>query len=231
MSSEISTDAASGVAVPSAAPSPQGHQGGGRAGRRAATVAPWQLFTLAGLISAAFVAFQASAAPPVARVFLILTVFAAAGIGLLMLRTLAPLAGALPVERNRSLDERTRAAFEREKLLALRSLKELEFDRAMGKVSEKDYQEMVTVLRARAARILRELDHKEGLSYRETIERDLARRLGTAAAPSTVTPPGTTAEIAAGPAAPSTTACVPCGTANDPDARFCKGCGARLEAA
>ena len=40
------------------------------------------------------------------------------------------------------LGGRTRAALEREKALVLRSIKELEFDRAMGKVSEKDFAEM-----------------------------------------------------------------------------------------
>ena len=49
------------------------------------------------------------------------------------------------------LGGRTRAALEREKTLSLRSIKELEFDRAMGKVSEKDFAEMGARLRARAA--------------------------------------------------------------------------------
>ena len=49
------------------------------------------------------------------------------------------------------LGGRTRAALEREKTLVLRSIKELEFDRAMGKVSEKDFAEMSARLRARAA--------------------------------------------------------------------------------
>jgi hypothetical protein len=225
MSSEISTDAAAAMAAPDAPPAPRGPKAGQPGGRPASTFAPWQLYTLAGLISAAFVAFQASAQPPVARVFLILTVFAAAVIGLTMLRTLAPLTGALPAERNRSLGERTRAALERDKLLALRSIKELEFDRAMKKVSEKDYEEISARLRARAARILRDLDAGEGLSYRETIERDLARRLGAPSAPPVPAPPAS----AVAPRPPA--ACVSCGTANDADARFCKGCGGRLEAA
>ncbi len=36
---------------------------------------------------------------------------------------------------------------EREKALVLRSIKELEFDRAMGKVSPRDFDEMSTRLR------------------------------------------------------------------------------------
>jgi hypothetical protein len=203
MSSEISTEAG--------APKP------------AAAFEPWQLFTLAGLISAAIVAYFAGTQPPSARIFLILTIFAAAAIGVGALRMLAPLTGVSMRERHTSLSERTRAVLEREKALALRSIKELEFDRAMGKVSEGDYHEMSARLRARAGRILRQLDAASDSPYRDAIEQELARRLGSAPAPSPVSAPTTPT--------PAALVCVTCSTANDPDARFCKGCGARLEAA
>lgn len=106
--------------------------------------------------------------------------------------------------------ERTRAALEREKMLALRAIKELEFDRAMGKVSDDDFREMTVRLRARAVRIMKQLD--AGAGYRAQIERDLAKRLGEAEKP----------------AARSEHVCDGCATANDPDAKFCKNCGARL---
>jgi hypothetical protein len=98
---------------------------------------------------------------------------------------------------------RTRAALEREKALALRSIKELEFDRAMGKVSDKDFTEMSGRLRARAARIIRQLD--AGGSYRDRIEKEIAKRIGAVA-----------------------NACPSCGVSNDADARFCKKCGTAL---
>ena len=75
-----------------------------------------------------------------------------------------------------TLGDRTRAALEREKTLVLRSIKELEFDRGMGKVSEKDFAEMSARLRARAARLMRQLD--AGSLYREQIEKEIAQRLG-----------------------------------------------------
>ena len=56
------------------------------------------------------------------------------------------------------------------------AIKELEFDRAMGKLSEADWQEMSGRLRARAARLIRQLD--AGANYREQIERELTNRLG-----------------------------------------------------
>ncbi len=142
------------------------------------------------------------------------------------------------------IGERTRAALEREKMLALRSIKELEFDRAMGKLSDADWQEMSTRLRARAGRLMRQLD--AGSGYREQIEKDLAKRLGQGDA--RVKPPrhdGDTDEsdghdrsakaLAEGSDAGVRSAkalaervCASCATVNDPDARFCKGCGGKL---
>lgn len=187
---------------------------------------PWQLFTLAGLFGAAVVAFYAGDQPPSVRVALILTIFAAAGIGIAALRTLAPLTGSSRAEGRHVRGGRTRAGLEREKTLLLRSLKELEFDRAMGKLSEKDFAEMSARLRGRAARILRQLDEDTG--YRAAIEREIERRVGAgeAEAPSSA---GTEASGARAGAA--SLECPGCGTPNDADARFCKRCGARVEGA
>jgi len=57
--------------------------------KSAAPFEAWQLFTLAGLISAAIVAFFASTQPPSARIFLILTIFALPGLILLGLSIVA----------------------------------------------------------------------------------------------------------------------------------------------
>ena len=61
-------------------------------------------------------------------------------------------------DRGAALGQRARAALEQEKNLALRTIKELEFDRAMEKVSEDDFRDMGARLRARASRLIRELD-------------------------------------------------------------------------
>ena len=63
----------------------------------------------------------------------------------------SPLAGSDEPAGPQIFGGRTRAALEREKTLVLRSIKDLEFDHAMGKVSEKDFAEMGARLRARAA--------------------------------------------------------------------------------
>jgi hypothetical protein len=176
---------------------------------------PWQLFTLAGLVGATIVVFVSRGQTPAAVILLSLTIFTAAAVGVAAWRTLAPLTGEDDVAAPVVLGGRTRAALERDKALVLRSIKELEFDRAMGKVSDKDFAEMSTRLRARAARLMRQLD--AGTGYRSLIEKELEKRLGSAP------PPRPAAEPRVAPAP-----CGSCGTANDPDARFCKNCGASL---
>lgn len=180
---------------------------------------PWQLFTLAGLIGATIVVFFSKGESPAAVILLSLTIFAAAALGVAALRTFGPLFGILGSAAPQLLGGRTRVALEREKALVLRSIKELEFDRAMGKVSEKDFIEMSARLRARAARLIRQLDAKTG--YREQIEREIEKRVGAPKAPAPSVPVAR--------ATPANT-CPSCSTLNDGDSRFCKNCGERLEA-
>ena len=178
---------------------------------------PWQLFTLAGLIGATVVVFLSRGQSPAAIILLSCAVFAAAYIGATALRTVLPLAGAPPADAPEVLGDRARAALEREKTLVLRSIKELEFDRGMGKVSEKDFAEMSARLRARAARLMRQLD--AGSIYREQIEKEVERRIATTANPKSKTPSPKSQGAE----------CAACAAVNDADARFCKSCGARLE--
>jgi ribosomal protein L40E len=108
-------------------------------------------------------------------------------------------------------------------MLALRAIKELDFDHAMGKLSESDWKEMSSRLRARAARLIRQLD--AGAGYREQIERDVAKRLAAADVQAAAAPAPVPVEHAE---TPDTRICAACSTANDPDARFCKSCGEKL---
>jgi hypothetical protein len=152
-------------------------------------------------------------------------------VGIAALRAVRPLVSPED-DRTSMIGHRTRAALEREKMLALRSIKELEFDRAMGKLSESDWQDMSGRLRARAGRLMRQLD--AGTGYRQQIERDLAKRLAQAA-PGPQNPAdargadpvrGIRRADSVGPPSPPT--CARCATANDLDARFCKNCGNKL---
>jgi hypothetical protein len=191
------------------------------------TFEPWQLFTLAGLIGATIAVFMARGESPAAVIMISLTVFAAAAVGIAALRTFLPLTQKSATFGPRLLGGRTRAALEREKTLVLRSIKELEFDRAMGKVSEKDFADMGARLRARATRLMRQLD--AGAGYRSEIEKEITKRIGDAP------PAAGSQEHARGGSteqAPPNVAgrCESCGTSNDADARFCKHCGHSIEA-
>jgi len=182
---------------------------------------PWQFFVLAALASATAAIFVVQARGISAVVLLTVLIGAAALVGLAALRAVRPLVS-LQDEQAALVGERTREALEREKMLTLRALKELEFDRAMGKLSPEDFLEMSGRLRSRATRLIRQIDLSGG--YRGLIERDLAKRLMEKGE---VRP-----EPSAGAAAPVAgarlRACASCGTSNDPDARFCKECGVRL---
>lgn len=196
---------------------------------------PWQLFTLAGLLGATITVFLARGESPAGVILLSLTIFAAAAVGVAALRTFIPFTTTAPLDATHILGGRTRAALEREKALVLRSIKELEFDRSMGKVSDKDFAEMGARLRSRAARLMRQLD--AGTGYRDQIEREITRRLGGSGSTkpdggfkpqdggSTPHDPPHTVQ-AERPA----NVCVSCATQNDMDARFCKACGKPLEA-
>lgn len=190
---------------------------------------PWQFFLLAGMLGATAAVIVATGQSPASIIFISVIIVAAGFVGLAVYRTLAPLASTERAEMPTMVAGRTRAGLEREKTLVLRSIKELEFDYAMKKIAPADYEELSTRLRARALRLMEQLD--AGAGYREAIEKELQDRLGkagvrpasTAAPPSTVTPPAVMAPDGA-------RACV-CGTENDPDAKFCKNCGSKLQGA
>lgn len=189
---------------------------------------PWQLFTLAGLIGATVVVFLSRGQTPAGVILLSMTIFAAAVVGLAAWRTLAPFTRGEEVLGPQILGGRTRGALEREKTLVLRSIKDLEFDRAMRKVSEKDFADMSVRLRMRAAGLIRQLD--AGAVYRDQIDKEIARRTGRTASESAPRPESRGSERrTADPAANAVTSqCPSCSTVNDADARFCKHCGASL---
>ena len=164
-------------------------------------------FFLILALSAAIAAFLLLRGQPLAALIMVALTLVGAGLtAAATYRTVAPLSHDLPDET--TVTAGARAELERDKALTLRAIKELEFDHAMGKVSDADFAEMRERLRARAVRLIADL---EGGVYRMQIERDLAG-VTEARAPQ-----------------PRDHACVACGTVNDADARFCKQCGKGLE--
>jgi hypothetical protein len=190
---------------------------------------PWQFFLLAGMLAATGVVLVAAGQSPASIVVLSLTVVAASFVALGAYRSLAPLVVPDGGEAPQLIVGHTRAALEREKTLVLRAIKDLEFDYAMKKVAQKDFDEMSTRLRARALGLMRQLD--SGGGYKDAIEREVAARVGGAAAAADVAPAASSV-VAPSAVAPSANATIcACGTSNDHDARFCKSCGAALHAA
>jgi hypothetical protein len=173
--------------------------------KASAGLRPWQFFLTASFIGAAATVWLAPPGPPEALLFMSLAVFAAGGCAIALHAVLSALSGRSAAEREISAS--ARETLEREKLLTLRALKDLEFDKAMGKVSAADSAPMEARLRDRAMAIMRDLDGRAALRAR--IEEDLAARQATGDRP-------------------QATGLCNCGTVNDPDARFCKNCGIKL---
>ena len=187
---------------------------------------PWQFFLLAGMLSATGVVLVVKGQSPASIIILSITVVAASLVALGAYRSFAPLVVPGAGDAPPLVVGRTRAALEREKTLALRSIKELEFDYAMGKIAKADYEEMSGRLRARAIGLMRQLDEDGG--YRQEIEKELSRRLARPEGPGVS--PGKQDKEDARPGGRALTQCS-CGTANDADALFCKKCGSKLAAA
>lgn len=224
--------------------------------RETASLRPWHLFVLAALMAATAAVVLARDAAPSRLILTSLTIGAAGLAGLGAHRTLWPLVSGDFSERTALVGGRTREAIEREKTLVLRSIKELEFDFAMGKLSPSDFDEMGARLRARALNLMRQLD--DGTApYRALIERDLRARARIAPAAAAIEPVAAAIEavaadaieqapvlVAAPPVAspgddevetvarepmpPARPECPACFTENDADARFCKNCGMAL---
>src|SRR6187402_2578583 len=86
------------------------------------------------------------------------------------------LAGESPLTFEEAFSLGTRSAEEEQKRAVLRALKDLEYERSVGKISEDDYHEYSVRYRAEAKRLIQSLDEHlaEG---RKQVERELERRL------------------------------------------------------
>ncbi len=110
---------------------------------------------------------------------------------------------------------RRRLALHERKEQLYASIKELEFDHSVGKLSDDDYQRQRTVLEDQAVGILRELDQLNGYPASEQriarIERDIAEMRSRKDLP-----------------AAAAFFCTACGAPGAESHRFCSQCGAPL---
>lgn len=180
---------------------------------------PWQFYLTASFLAAAAAVWLSPPASPLALLLVSLAIGAAGASAAALHAMLTALSGR--TAREDEVSESLREALEREKLLTLRSIKDLQFDTAMGKVSAADAAPMEARLRERAAAIMAQLDGREAVRAR--VERDLAQR---SASGSRLPAPGSLATPSAESRAPKV--CASCAATNDPDANFCKSCGSKL---
>ena len=161
-------------------------------------------FILMSMIGATVVVLSAKNTHPVALLLLSGAVISAGFVGLMMSRAVAGFLD--PASAKEPLAQTAREELLREKQLVLRSIKELEFDKAMGKVSDADFASISAGLRARAITLMQDLDRSESRVSSSPGSSEKEARLD-------------------GPRSPT---CAECGTSNDADARFCKLCGAKM---
>lgn len=202
MNSTSLTDSASAKATADKPASAGGAEG-------KSTLKPWQFYLTASFLAAAAAVWLSPPASPIALLLVSLAIGAAGASAAALHAVFTALTGRTAPEDE--VSESLREALEREKLLTLRSIKDLQFDTAMGKVSAAEAAPMEARLRERAAAIMAQLDGREAVRAR--VERDLASRAGS----------GLKAQGSA-----AQKACDACKTANDVDAKFCKSCGAKL---
>ncbi len=114
--------------------------------------------------------------------------------------------------------------------LALAALRELEFDRATGKLSQADYEQLTTKYSAEALRLQREEDAAREAGSRGS--RPAGARAGGPACPTCGPRPEADALFcsACGTRLVESDGCPACGAALVPGARFCGECGAAVPA-
>jgi hypothetical protein len=170
--------------------------------------------------------------------FLVLAGGILLGAVILLWSSLGRLTGDSPLTLDEAIGLAAPSAEEERKRAVVRALKDLDYERSVGKISEEDYADLSARYRVEAKALLQSLE--TGLSpIRKTVEKRLNERLkaeGIAEKRGNPDPaPEKRSEDAsdapnddAAASASSAGECSKCGTANDTDAVFCKRCGLRL---
>jgi cytochrome c-type biogenesis protein CcmI len=145
----------------------------------------------------------------------------------------APLAGGLRAERRMSARESELERREHERSLAVQGLRELEFDREMGKLSAADYASLKAGLERRALAAMQSSDKLREDIRRTSVVRELTQPAGMTAEPVRRAEPAPVLVLRSDPAprAPHILFCPQCGTRTLKEARFCAECGAALKPA
>ncbi len=125
--------------------------------------------------------------------------------------------------------------------VALLALKEIEFDRETGKLSDEDHRFLKEKYTAQALEALRA---EEGTNAPDDVEALIAHRVRALRSAAASAPPGARVCVTCGPRPeadavfcstcgsrlPAAATCGHCGAALGVDSRFCEGCGSRVAA-
>lgn len=129
-------------------------------------------------------------------------------------------------------------AEDEQKRFLLRALKDLEFERSLGKISEEDYEDLKRVYRTQAKEALKSADvaSEPARAKAEALVKTHLEKLGLVAFQEgqeskvevTSDASSTTTEEETRPAKEASNSCLACKADNDVDAVFCKKCGNKL---
>jgi hypothetical protein len=128
------------------------------------------------------------------------------------------LSGDAPITLEEAIALGAPSAAEEQKRAVLQALKDLEYERSMGKIADADYEELLHRYRTEAKRLLRAVD-EDLAPARARAAAYVAEHLGQ---PSKSVPAPARAKE------PDLRACPSCQVENDGDAVFCKKCGSKL---
>jgi hypothetical protein len=195
------------------------------------------LLALAAVLGAAVV----GATLGLGTALLVLAGGALLGAVFLFWSSLERLTGESPLTLGEAIGLGAPTAEEERKRAVVRGLKDLEYERSVGKVSEADYADLSQRYRAEAKALLRSLD-ADLAPARKAAEERLAARLAAAGlpssrrdSPSAAEPGARTQDASKEEGTPVRTApptdgraCPECAAVNDEDALYCKRCGSGL---
>jgi hypothetical protein len=126
-----------------------------------------------------------------------------------------------------------REALMREKATLLQAIRDVRFEHDLGKISDADLERLDAQYRLRARAVLAELEAQID-PYRAKARALLGVNddgtTSAALAPAASAPVSEPDPVPEASSSSATVACAACSTANDPDAVFCKKCGARIAA-